>query len=220
MTEITDDRIQLPTAAAKPTVVPLFRATACWVETAQGKRVDLVNPDPAQIDIEDIAWSLSRLARFNGHTRYFDMLSVGSHSLWVSMYIWERTRSHLFSLYGLLHDAHEAFMGDIPTPLKALPGMRERLEPIEHRLQAAIYQALKLDAPCDNAQALIKEADAQALAMEARHHMQSRGQGWLLAPINDTACRVGEIRRCQPLQVFEGFMTAFSIYITKLDGLH
>lgn len=82
-----------------------------WMETWSGKRVDLLNPDPSQIDIRDIAHHLSILNRFTGATKV--PYSVAQHSLYVSMLVPE----HL-QLHALLHDAHEAYVNDINTPLK------------------------------------------------------------------------------------------------------
>ena len=81
--------------------------------TFSGKFLDYLNPDPEQIDIEDIAIALSREARFCGHTKKF--YSVAQHSVFVSKLL-----PPIFSLEGLLHDASEAYCKDLPTPLKNL----------------------------------------------------------------------------------------------------
>lgn len=89
------------------------------VRTYTGRMVDLVNPKPEYINIEDIARSLSRLERFNGHT--FLRLDVAWHSVTVSRYIEEQCNVYdrAVLLGGLLHDAAESYVGDIVSPLKS-----------------------------------------------------------------------------------------------------
>jgi len=82
-----------------------------WIQTISGRKFPLAEPDPNQIDIEDIAHALSMLCRFNGHCTQF--YSVAEHSMHVSHEI-----SNDLALAGLLHDAAEAYLGDVPSPLK------------------------------------------------------------------------------------------------------
>jgi 5'-deoxynucleotidase YfbR-like HD superfamily hydrolase len=91
-----------------------------FIGTSKGI-LDLIAPETNQIDIIDVAHSLSNLCRFLGHSRKF--YSVAEHSVWVSKEI-EKIYPHDYNLrlYGLLHDASEAFVGDLPTPLKSLLG--------------------------------------------------------------------------------------------------
>lgn len=104
--------------------------------TNSGRHIDLMNPDPKQIDINDIALALSKVCRFNGQIKYF--YSVAEHSVRVS----ELLPNNL-KLIGLLHDASEAYICDIPTPLKHLLG--ESYYAIERRIMGAIGEALKVD---------------------------------------------------------------------------
>jgi 5'-deoxynucleotidase YfbR-like HD superfamily hydrolase len=134
-----------------------------FVPTRSGKRVDLRNPDPASIDIEDIAVALSRIPRFNGHTRHFYSYSVAQHSVIVAdMLDWDRETR----LRGLLHDAHEAYIGDIVTPVKSWLG--GRLDPLARELDRTIAHAFDLFWPTP-AQACfaIKQADHDAFVVEA-----------------------------------------------------
>lgn len=90
-----------------------------------GNKVNLLDPDPETIDIKDIAWALSNLCRFVGHIKEF--YSVAQHSLLVS-------EMSDYSLEGLLHDATEAYLGDISSPLKiALPDYK-KIEANFHRV--------------------------------------------------------------------------------------
>lgn len=83
------------------------------VSTKSGRRVSLLNPSPSQIVIGDIAHSLAHQCRFNGHTNKF--YSVAQHSVLVASILPRELR-----LAGLLHDATEAYLGDVVQPLKDL----------------------------------------------------------------------------------------------------
>lgn len=102
-----------------------------WIVTHSGKRIDFLNPDPDQICIEDIAHALAMLPRFNGHTDR--PYSIGQHSWWCSIHV--DSANPNVKLDALMHDASEAYTGDITSPLKALlPEFRV----IEKRLMSAI----------------------------------------------------------------------------------
>jgi len=123
-----------------------------------GRDLDLLNPDLTGLKVEHLAASLSKLCRFNGHCNGF--YSVAQHSVLVS-----EICPHEFALHGLLHDAHEAFIGDITTPLKhQLTGLEE----IENRLQRAVFEhfGLSPELPPE-----VKHADHVALKTEERDLM-------------------------------------------------
>lgn len=129
--------------------------STAWVQTYTGRRVDLFDPRLDQIDIEDIAHALSMQCRFNGHTR--DFYSVAQHSVIVSMTVPPR-----LAFAGLMHDAAEAYTGDLVRPLKrALPQFKEA----ERAIWEAICQKWALDAELAPE---VREADLRALATEAR----------------------------------------------------
>lgn len=125
------------------------------VMTVSGVLVDLMTPDPLTILWSDIAHALAHQCRFNGHTRVF--YSVAEHSFRVSQYV-----PAADALWGLVHDAAEAYIGDVVSPVKRLcPELYE----VERRLLDAIAQ--KLDLPADMPESVL-EADARMLATEAR----------------------------------------------------
>ena len=93
-----------------------------WITTYTGKRFDLEHPTPEMIDIEDIAHALSNICRWTGHTLYH--YSVAQHSVNVSLMFDQRDDA----LWGLLHDAPEAYLGDVSQPLKALLPYYRKLE--------------------------------------------------------------------------------------------
>ena len=141
------------------------------VRTAWGREVDLVEPDPATIHIDDIAHHLARINRFSGATR--ETWSVAAHSLLVAELMGREGCTPVDCLYGLLHDAHEYVVGDIVSPVSGavqddLNLSYEPFELVKDRLDRAIWIALDLDRPAREIMALVKRFDALALGLEAR----------------------------------------------------
>lgn len=113
------------------------------------------DPDGSRFTIDDIATSLSRLCRFNGHGKSF--YSVAQHSILVSEIVPQE-----LAMQGLFHDAVEAFIGDMTKPLKNLfPGFKE----LETRIEKSIFPRLGLPEELDPR---VKMADLVALATEQR----------------------------------------------------
>lgn len=104
--------------------------------TFTGKRFDPQHPETCPVDLTDIAHALSLMCRFGGHTREF--YSVAQHCVLVSRNCGDD------SLWGLLHDASEAYLVDIPRPIKYSPGFREEYHKLEAGLMAAITKHFKL----------------------------------------------------------------------------
>ena len=126
-----------------------------WIQTFSGKRLDLDPPNPDQIDIEDIAHGLSMLRRFNGQcTRFY---SVAEHSVHVSHEIASEQ-----ALIGLLHDAAEAYLGDVPSPLKKQLG---QFKTFEDQMEAAIGEKFDIKPNLFKDREL-KRADFQVLIDE------------------------------------------------------
>lgn len=149
------------------------------VETAAGHLVHLLEPKTEQIHFGDIAQSLAGIARYNNHTMGVIPYSVAQHSVWCAV-----QASNMYGLDDttvmnvLLHDAHEAYTGDIVSPLKHIPEIYAVLKPIELKLQAVILQALAVPAPDPVARRIIHKIDIMARAVEAWHLMPSRGSDW------------------------------------------
>lgn len=137
-----------------------------WIETRSGKRFDYDNPSPDSIDIDDIAYALSNLCRFTGHVRFF---SVAEHSVLVAGRVAPELR-----LAALLHDASEAYLGDIASPLKYLLPDYKR---IEARVEACIFDRFNISHRLDD-WAKIKHADQDALLTEAHYLIPSKGLEW------------------------------------------
>ena len=133
-----------------------------------GRRLDLLDPSPFDVELEDIAHGLARVARWNGQTIGPHVFSVAQHSLLV-----EAIAAHLkpdatpgWLLAVVLHDAPEYVIGDIISPFKAVIG--DAYKAVEARLLAAIHLHFGLPAePPAILQRLIKRADRQAAFLEA-----------------------------------------------------
>lgn len=140
-----------------------------WVETYTGKKINLLSPDPYSIDIRDIAHGLSQVCRFSGQCCHF--YSVAQHSLNMAIELHKRGCGPRLQLLGLLHDATEAYIGDMPSPLKQLmPTYRE----IEKRLEKAIWTGLHITPPAQWEKDIIKRTDELLLRYEAQNLMVCR----------------------------------------------
>lgn len=107
-----------------------------WMQTYTGKKILLSQFNVDDIDIEDIAHALSRICRYNGHCEHF--YSVAEHSVYVS-----ECCNPEDAKWGLLHDAVEAYIGDMIRPLKYKLSMAPYLE-IEDRLQKVVAEKFGL----------------------------------------------------------------------------
>lgn len=139
--------------------------TGGWLQTYTGGQFFPLDPRAEEVRVQDIAHALANLCRFGGHCTHF--YSVAQHSVIVSRLVPVR-----HALQALLHDAAEAYLVDVPRPLKLeLPEYRV----IEKRVQAVIYERFGLPAvedPC------IKQADDRALAQEHRDLMMRSAYDW------------------------------------------
>ena len=128
------------------------------MQTASGRQFWPLDPRPEEIVIEDIAHALALQCRFAGHCR--EPYSVAQHSVLVS-----RACDPRDALWGLLHDASEAYLQDMIRPLKRSPGFADRYLEAEVRLQAVICDRFGL--PCEEP-ASVHRADVAVLLAEAR----------------------------------------------------
>lgn len=135
-----------------------------------GRRLDLLDPSPFDVEIEDIAHGLARVARWNGQTSGPFAFSVAQHSLLVEEFTaFLRPGIALDErLLALLHDAPEYVIGDMISPFKTALGLDYRA--FEDRLAAAVHLRFGLPAqPTPTLKAVIKQADRMSAFLEAVH---------------------------------------------------
>lgn len=145
------------------------------IETASGLWFNYTDPSPEAVALDDIASSLGNTCRWRGQIRKF--YSVAEHAIKVSDLVREVADPEL-ALHALHHDSHEAYVGDVPTPLKRLLG--EAYENMTAKVDWAICQSLDLDRSLLEHD-IVKEADALALRYEAALLKPSQGAalpGW------------------------------------------
>lgn len=133
-----------------------------------GRRLDLLDPSPVDVEIEDIAHGLARVARWNGQTKGPLPFSVAQHSLIVEEFCGQLKPGWpvKWRLAALLHDAPEFVIGDLISPFKAALGGDYRA--IESRLMRAIHLRFSLPADLpDPIEKLIKRADRASAFFEA-----------------------------------------------------
>lgn len=141
---------------------------ARYFRTHSGRHVHPLSPSPEEIDIGDVARSLSQICRFLGHTE--DFYSVAQHSVLVSQFV-----PRPDALWGLLHDASEAYLCDLPAPIKRDPEMTI-YRVAEHRLMHAICRKFGLPPNMPDAVAV---ADKVLLATEFRDVTTMNDPDWI-----------------------------------------
>jgi 5'-nucleotidase len=157
------DKAQRAKAAARIAAEP-----RAWQRMLSGRRLDLLDPSPLDVELDDIAHGLARVARWNGQTKGAQIYSVAQHCLLVEALA--RVRASRLDRGGrlavLLHDAPEYVIGDMISPFKAVIG--EDYKAVEQRLLIAIHRRFGLP-PVSPPEivALIKAADRGAAYLEA-----------------------------------------------------
>jgi len=124
------------------------------LQTYTGRVLKPLDPWPGDFVIEDIAWSLAHQCRYNGHTKLF--YSVATHCILVAWFLPSNLK-----LEGLLHDASEAYLSDLPSPIK-------RLMPEYQKVEARIEDAIAAQYRLDLHNPLVKEADNYVFQLEAQ----------------------------------------------------
>jgi len=169
-----------------------------WLQTFSGIRFWPLDPRPEEICIEDIAHALAMQCRFAGHSKQF--YSIAEHSVHVS-YLCDPGDE----LWGLLHDASEAYLCDLPRPIKHLPVMGE-YQAAEKRLQQAIAERYGLSSEMPGS---VKLADNIMLSVEARELMAPLDPDWdrWLIPTSDLGIVLGGTR--SPAEAEAYFLARF-----------
>jgi hypothetical protein len=161
-----------------------------WIQTASGRRFDLANPRAADIDFDtDVPDALARIARFTGHINA-GPYSVAQHSVHCCDVVYGETGDPVAAAYALLHDAHEAYIGDWSTPLKqairqvAEEGtsfdvagiLCEALDRFEARVEDAIHAAAGLPwSLSPRNKMIVKDVDRRLLHAERKQLLDGAG---------------------------------------------
>ncbi len=190
-----------------------------WQRMLSGRRLDLLDPSPMDIEIEDIAHGLARVARWNGQTTGDHPFSVAQHSVVV-----EEILAHIqpgvearWRLAALLHDAPEYVIGDMISPFKAALGLDYRS--FEDRLESAIHIRFGLPARTPTTiKGLIKQADRACAYFEATQlagfgHAEALklfgrpppGYALVIEPLSARAAQDRYLQRCQILSDAAGY---------------
>ena len=133
-----------------------------YIQTVSGRWVNPFEPDPAQLDASDIARALANQCRFGGHSRVF--YSVAQHSVIVSRVVEERGGDVEDVFAALMHDASEAYLGDMPHPIKHRSALGAAFREAEAGLEATIRERFKIKANVPE----VKRVDRALLATERR----------------------------------------------------
>lgn len=139
--------------------------TGNWLQTFTGAAFWPLDPRPEEVSVEDIAHALGNLCRYGGHTSKF--YSVAEHCVWVSLYV-----PREYAMEGLMHDATEAYLVDVPRPIKYnLANYRE----IEGNLERVIAEKFGLPAVMSPE---VKRVDNDILHDEAIHLLKPHPLPW------------------------------------------
>jgi hypothetical protein len=134
-----------------------------WIRTFTGGKVYYFEPHKSNIEIEDVAHALSLICRFNGAVTSF--YSVAQHSVFVCDMIYNDTKDKSLAYTGLMHDASEAFISDVPSPFKShFAGYKKA----EKRMEKWLAARFDFDFPYND---IIKRYDLRALSTEMRDLM-------------------------------------------------
>jgi hypothetical protein len=172
--------------------IPLGRKA--WTQTWSGVAVDLDDPDPRTILVQDMAHQLARINRFNGATRF--PYSVAQHSVLCAL-----AAPAGFSLEALMHDGHEYVFGDLASPVKALIG--PACKAAEERIQKAVAWKWRLPFPTSEE---VKETDVRMLWTEHLALQSKEPRPWLC---QDAESLNVEIAQWSPETAEEAFLSMY-----------
>ena len=181
-----------------------------WIETQSGIKFHFANPDPSEISIQDIAHSLSKNCRFVGQCSQF--YSVAEHSFHVARMLHNLPVE--IQIAGLLHDASEAYITDVASPIKQyITGYQA----LEDNLMQAIAKKFNFEYPLHPA---VKVADRAMLSIEAHHLLPSQGNDWTMWGWPEKRPKVKHEYRpvCMvPDQAAAVFLEAFDTLMLRLE---
>ena len=193
-----------------------------WQRMLSGRRLNVLEPSPLDIEIEDIAHGLCRVARWNGQTRGQYPYSVAQHSILVEQIMRDMypQLEYEFLLMGLLHDASEYVIGDMISPVKGY--IAGEYKNLEEKLDEAIHLrfSLPIKTPT-NIKKIIKQADIHCAYLEATHLAGFSDEEALKhigsPPKNHTKYCVAPL---PTQQVCEKFIFRFNLLQNRINSKH
>jgi 5'-deoxynucleotidase YfbR-like HD superfamily hydrolase len=174
-----------------------------YLQTVSGRWVNPFDPDPEQFDAGDIARALANQCRFGGHCRPF--YSVAQHSVIVSELVEARGGDAEDVFAALMHDASEAYLGDMPHPLKHRSPLGAAFREAEARLEQALRERFRIRTDVPE----IKRADRALLATERRAFSSEAWQWPELEGVEPLAL---ELRAWTPDAAAAAFLARFAAF--------
>jgi 5'-deoxynucleotidase YfbR-like HD superfamily hydrolase len=195
----------------------MINSKDAWIQTFTGKKVHPLHLRLSEVDINDIAHSLSLRPRFAGHSCTYN---VADHSIRVAELLPQPLK-----IYGLLHDAAEYLMGDVPSPMKPFYYIKKTkyngddeyipYSTVEKEVLGTIHASLDLDPPDEAAVKAIKVCDVILLVTEARDLMSPLHPEWFHRPENGFSVLAEKIVPLSQLEAETKFLDEF----LKLRGI-
>jgi uncharacterized protein len=179
---------------------PAPPAPGPYLQTVSGRFVNPFDPDPAQLDINDIARALANVCRFGGHCRSF--YSVAQHSVIVSELVEERGGDVEDVFAALMHDATEAYLGDMPHPIKHRSPLGAQFKKAEDQLEQVLNARFNIKAGVKE----IKRADRALLATERK---ALSGENWHWPELDGVEPLDLELTAWPPDKAAEAFLARF-----------
>jgi hypothetical protein len=180
-----------------------------WMETFTGKKFTFQKPTPEIICIRDIAHALALLTRYNGHTIKF--YSVAEHCVLLTRYMRKKGYPTRMLMTCLLHDAAEAYIGDMPRPVKVrLPSFKR----VENVIAKVISEKYHLYWPEPKA---LKSVDRRALTDERAQAMPPSNNHWMADDLEPIGI---ELKFWSPAQAEAKFMGQYGLLKRKMEEEH
>ena len=177
-----------------------------YLQTVSGRWVNPFDPDPDQIELPDIARALANQCRFGGHCRTF--YSVAQHCVLVSELIEEEGGSSEDALAALMHDAAEAYLGDLPHPIKHRSELGARFIDAEKPLERVIRDRFAIT----HSSPEVKRIDRALLATERREFSAER---WHWPELAGVAPLDLELQAWSPDDAAEAFVRRFEALVAR-----
>ncbi len=176
------------------------------MQTFLGRAIDLKNFQAEDVYIKDIAHALSNICRYNGHTKFHYSVAQHSYLMWKYSKQFDRD----LQLLVLLHDAHEAYLGDLTRPLKEVLKSTvfvESYDDLANRIQRKIHEKVEVTYDSDQ-KVLAKQIDNRILLNEKQETMNTQLYRWGVEEIY-VMLEMKEIKKWSPKKAERKFLKAF-----------